>query len=71
VNHAEAGEELFEVFMDSSSDQVMYRLRAASRPRAAVAWIGYPVVRALQRRCRRESGETMKLAASRREVDTP
>jgi uncharacterized protein (UPF0548 family) len=67
VNHAEAGEELFEVFMDPSSDEVMYRLRAVSRPRAALAWIGYPVVRALQGRCRRDSGAAMKLAVSMRE----
>ena len=45
VNHAEAGEELFEVFMDPSSGEVMYRIRAVSRPRAALAWIGYPLVR--------------------------
>jgi uncharacterized protein (UPF0548 family) len=70
VNHAEAGEELFEVFMDPSSDEVMYRLRAVSRPRAALAWIGYPVVRALQGRCRRDSGVAMKLAVSMREGRT-
>ena len=69
-NHAEAGEELFEVFMDPSSDAVMYRLRAVSRPRVALAWFGYPFVRALQSRCRRESGEAMKRETSRREVDT-
>ena len=60
TNHAEAGEELFEVFMDPSSGDVMYRIRAVSRPRAALAWIGYPFVRTLQSRCRRESGEAMK-----------
>jgi uncharacterized protein (UPF0548 family) len=69
VNHAEVGEELFEVFMDPSSADVMYRIRAVSRPRAALAWIGYPFVRALQSRCRHESGEAMKLATSRREAD--
>jgi len=61
ANHAEAGEELFEVFMDPSSGDVLYRIRAASRPRAALAWIGYPLVRALQGRCRRHSGQAMRL----------
>jgi uncharacterized protein (UPF0548 family) len=62
LNHAEAGEELFEVFMDSSSGDVKYRIRAASRPRAPLAWVGYPLVRALQSRCRRDSGAAMKRA---------
>jgi uncharacterized protein (UPF0548 family) len=64
LNHAEAGEELFEVSMDPSSDDVKYRIRAASRPRAPLAWIGYPLVRALQSRCRRDSGAAMKRATS-------
>lgn len=64
LNHAEAGEELFEVFIDPSSGDVMYRIRAASRPRAALAWIGYPLVRALQSRCRRDSGAAMKRATA-------
>jgi uncharacterized protein (UPF0548 family) len=62
LNHAEAGEELFEVSMDPSSGDVKYRIRAASRPRAPLAWIGYPLVRALQSRCRRDSGAAMKRA---------
>jgi uncharacterized protein (UPF0548 family) len=32
TNHAEAGEELFEVFLDPRTDAVMYRIRATSRP---------------------------------------
>ena len=55
MNHAESGEELFEVFIDPRTGYVVYRLRAASRPRAALAWLGAPVVRALQARFRRDS----------------
>jgi uncharacterized protein (UPF0548 family) len=62
VNHAEAGEELFEVFVDPSSEDVMYRIRAASRPRSALTYIGYPLVRILQAACRRDSGMAMKRA---------
>ena len=64
VNHAEAGEELFEVFVDPSSEDVMYRIRAVSRPRSALTYIGYPLVRLLQAACRRDSGTAMKLALS-------
>jgi uncharacterized protein (UPF0548 family) len=55
TNHAEAGEELFEVFIDPSTNDVLYRLRAASRPRAVLARLGKPIVRALQARFRRDS----------------
>jgi uncharacterized protein (UPF0548 family) len=54
-NHAEAGEELFEVFLDPPTGDVVYRLRAASRPRAALARLGKPIVRVLQARFRRDS----------------
>jgi uncharacterized protein (UPF0548 family) len=71
VNHAEAGEELFEVFVDPSSEAVMYRIRAVSRPRSALTYIGYPLVRVLQAACRRDSGAAMRLALGAREVRTP
>jgi uncharacterized protein (UPF0548 family) len=58
-NHAESGEELFEVFMDSQSSDVMYRIRATSKPQAAFAHVGQPIVRALQARFRRDSAEAM------------
>jgi len=61
-NHAEEGEEIFEVSLDHASQTVTYRIRAASRPRAALARIGYPVVRALQARFRRASGEALRRA---------
>ncbi|HEY0781914.1 MAG TPA: DUF1990 domain-containing protein, partial [Thermoanaerobaculia bacterium] len=62
LNHAEAGEELFEVFVDPSSEDVLYRLRAASRPRAPLARLGYPIVRRLQARFRRDSAIAMTRA---------
>jgi uncharacterized protein (UPF0548 family) len=63
TNHAEAGEELFEVFIDPDTDAVMYHIRATSWPRAALAYVGQPIVRALQARFRRDSARAMKRAA--------
>ncbi|HTI37297.1 MAG TPA: DUF1990 domain-containing protein [Vicinamibacterales bacterium] len=60
TNHAENGEELFEVFGDAKSDEVIYRIRAVSWPQAALAWIGYPFVRHLQARFRRDSVAAMR-----------
>src|SRR5688572_2913211 len=34
INHAEVGEEIFEVFLDRDTSDVMYRIRAVSWPRA-------------------------------------
>ena len=65
TNHAEAGEELFEVFADPQTEEVMYRIRATSSPRAAFAYLGYPLVRALQARFRRHSAMAMKRATGR------
>jgi uncharacterized protein (UPF0548 family) len=60
TNHAESGEELFDVFLDSETDEVRYRIRATSKPQAALARIGQPIVRALQARFRRDSAAVMK-----------
>jgi len=65
-NHAEAGEEIFEVGAVPESGEVRYRVRAVSRPRAAIARAGYPLVRHLQARFRRDS-----LAAMLRAVGSP
>jgi uncharacterized protein (UPF0548 family) len=65
TNHAECGEELFEVFLDSRGD-VAYRIRAWSRPRAALARLGHPFVRVLQARFRRDSAAAMKREVSGR-----
>ena len=69
TNHAESGEELFEVFIDPQTDAVMYRIRAASWPQAALARIGQPIVRALQARFRRHSAAAMKRATRADESD--
>ena len=63
TNHAENGEELFEVFVDPRTEDVMYRIRAISWPQATLALLGQPVVRALQERFRKHSVAAMKLAA--------
>jgi uncharacterized protein (UPF0548 family) len=60
TNHAEAGEELFELFVDPRTEDVMYRIRATSRPRAALARLGQPIVRLLQARFRRDSASAMR-----------
>jgi uncharacterized protein (UPF0548 family) len=55
TNHAEMGEESFEVLLEPESELVVYRIRAVSKPRAALARIGYPITRILQERFRRGS----------------
>ena len=62
TNHAESGEELFEVFIDPATEDVFYRIRATSWPRALLARVGQPIVRMLQARFRRHSVESMKRA---------
>jgi len=62
TNHAEAGEELFEVFMDPRTDDVRYRIRATSWPRVLLTQVGQPIVRLLQARFRRDSVEAMRRA---------
>ena len=63
-NHAEAGEEIFEVRLDPATGEVTYRIRAASRPRAALARLGYPLTRTLQARFRRDSAAAVRRAIS-------
>ena len=62
TNHAESGEELFEVFIDPRTEDVRYRIRATSWPQATLARFGQPIVRALQERFRDHSVAAMKLA---------
>lgn len=62
ANHAECGEEIFEVTIDPATSAVVYTIRAASRPRALLATLGYPVTRRLQARFRRESAAAMTRA---------
>ena len=70
TNHAESGEELFEVFIDPLTDEVGYRIRAISWPQAMLARVGQPIVRVLQARFRRHSAAAMKRATSARNVGT-
>jgi uncharacterized protein (UPF0548 family) len=65
TNHAEMGEEIFAVSFDPVSEKVTYNIRAASRPRAALARLGYPYVRLSQSRFRKDS-----IAAMRRAIDS-
>jgi len=64
TNHAESGQERFEVFMSQGSGEVTFRIQAVSRPRAALARLGYPVVRRLQARFRADSVEAMRRATA-------
>jgi len=62
INHAESGEELFEVFLDPQTDEVKYRIRAVSWPQAMLARLGQPLARLLQARFRRDSAQAMTRA---------
>ena len=62
-NHAESGEELFEVSINPKTGDVMYRIRATSRAQATLAWIGQPFVRILQARFRSDSAAAMQRAS--------
>jgi uncharacterized protein (UPF0548 family) len=62
TNHAESGEELFEVFIDPQTDAVVYRIRAISWPQATLARVGQPIVRVLQERFRDQSAAAMTRA---------
>ena len=62
TNHAESGEELFEVFIDPRTEDVVYRIQATSWPQATLARFGQPIVRALQQRFRAQSAAAMKRA---------
>jgi len=64
TNHAESGEELFEVFIDQESGEVRYRIRAVSWPQSALTSIGQPFVSFLQAEFRRDSAAAMKRATS-------
>ena len=62
TNHAETGEEIFEVSWQRPSADVVYRVRAVSKPQSALARLGYPFVRTLQARFRRDSAAAMRRA---------
>ena len=62
TNHAEQGEEIFAVSQRRDTGEVSYRIRAVSRPRAALARLGYPITRTLQASFRRDSVAAMRRA---------
>jgi uncharacterized protein (UPF0548 family) len=62
TNHAETGEEIFKVSLRPGTGEVSYVIRAASRPRALLARLGYPVTRSLQARFRRDSAAAIARA---------
>ena len=62
TNHAESGEELFELFLDPRSGDVMYRILAVSWPQDPLARLGQPFVRVLQARFRRDSAAALMRA---------
>src|SRR5262249_34209823 len=62
TNHAESGEELFEVSLDPDSGAVTYRIRAMSTPQSLLARIGQPYARVLQERFRRDSAGALRRA---------
>lgn len=69
TNHAELGEELFEVRFNPESGEVTYRIRAVSKPRAALAVLGYPYSRLCQERFRRDSIAAMERAVLSKKED--
>jgi len=62
TNHVEMGEEIFEVAFAPETEVVTYRIAAISKPRAALARIGYPAARMFQSRFRRDSIRAMQKA---------
>jgi len=62
TNHAEMGEEIFEVRFEPESEEVIFRIQAVSRPRATIARIGYPIARYFQERFRQDSTSALRQA---------
>ena len=64
IEHVECGEEIFTIRFHPDSGDVSYLIRAASKPQAVLAKLGYPLTRAFQARFRHDS-----TAALRRAID--
>ncbi len=62
TNHAESGEEIFQVSFQPETGDVSYLIRAVSRPRAVLARLGYPLGRSCQARFRRDSAHALRCA---------
>ncbi|MCU1295916.1 MAG: hypothetical protein JWO91_194 [Acidobacteriaceae bacterium] len=63
--HAESGEERFAVEWNQAEDAVWYDILAFSRPHKALAKLGYPLSRVLQKRFAEDSKAAMLKAANR------
>lgn len=59
AEHAESGEEKFTVSLDQTDGSVWYDILAFSKPNHALARIGYPLSRMLQKRFARDSMAAM------------
>jgi len=62
--HAESGEERFQVEWNQEDDSVWYDILAFSRPNQLLSRLGYPYVRRKQKQFARESKQTMKSAVN-------
>ena len=60
TNHAECGAETFTLVWDAATDAVSYTIHAISRPRSIVTKLGFPYVRVLQARFRRDSAQVLR-----------
>ncbi len=63
TNHAECGEESFTVTWDPATDAVSYAIHAISRPYVFLTRLGFPYVRVLQARFRRDSARALRRLA--------
>ena len=57
--HVESGEERFQIEWDHHDESVWYDIVAFSRPNHWLCWLGYPMVRQLQKRFARDSARAM------------
>jgi uncharacterized protein (UPF0548 family) len=62
--HVERGEERFLIELDPATGDVWYDILAFSRPNHALAKVGYPLVRKLQAKFRRDSANRMQRAVA-------
>jgi uncharacterized protein (UPF0548 family) len=63
-DHAESGEERFTVEWHEEDDAVWYDIVAFSRPQKFMTWLGYPLVRRVQKRFARDSASAMRRAVA-------
>lgn len=63
LGHEEAGEERFLLTLHPETGVVRYDVLAYSRPRGALARLGAPLARSLQRRFHADTCEAMRIAA--------